>query len=158
MLSSFRTPRRRRISVGPQSEADAREYLANREHKRRGASAERGLKHKPSGPLSPTLEVPHGPPTPLSESPEERREVNRSNTSSPTLQVHAPERSLLTPPLSDAGTSSDGSREEERNDREMFSALEKPRTHYDVEVITKLVVYTGMSYGFRWPRALLIRD
>ena len=29
----------------------------------------------------------------------------------------------------------------------MFSAVEKPRTHYDVEVITKLVVYAGKSYA-----------
>ena len=34
-------------------------------------------------------------------------------------------------------------RQDEREEREMFSKLEKPRVRYDVEVITKLIVYTG---------------
>lgn len=36
-------------------------------------------------------------------------------------------------------------RQDEREEREMFSRLEKPRVRYDVEVITKLIVYTGKS-------------
>lgn len=35
---------------------------------------------------------------------------------------------------------------EEREEREMFSKLEKPRVRYDVEVITKLIVYTGIAW------------
>jgi hypothetical protein len=31
----------------------------------------------------------------------------------------------------------------ELEEKEMFSRLEKPRVRYDVEVVTKLVVYTG---------------
>ncbi len=31
-------------------------------------------------------------------------------------------------------------------DQEMFSALKKPRVRYDVEVITKLVVYAGIAW------------
>lgn len=31
----------------------------------------------------------------------------------------------------------------EKEEREMFSNLEKPRVRYDVEVITKLIVYSG---------------
>jgi dihydrosphingosine 1-phosphate phosphatase len=34
--------------------------------------------------------------------------------------------------------------ESELGEKEMFSRLEKPRVRYDVEVVTKLVVYTGM--------------
>lgn len=34
-------------------------------------------------------------------------------------------------------------RQDEKEDREMFSKLEKPRVRYDVEVITKLIVYSG---------------
>ena len=34
-------------------------------------------------------------------------------------------------------------RQDEKEEREMFSKLEKPRVRYDVEVITKLIVYTG---------------
>jgi hypothetical protein len=63
--------------------------------------------------------------------------------SSPSLKVSNIDRNLLTPPASDAGAASDSGREDDKGDREMFSALEKPRTRYDVEVITKLVVYAG---------------
>ena len=38
-------------------------------------------------------------------------------------------------------------RQDEKEEREIFSKLEKPRVRYDVEVITKLVVYTGMLQG-----------
>lgn len=34
-------------------------------------------------------------------------------------------------------------REDEREEREMFSRLEKPRVRYDVEVVTKIIVYAG---------------
>ena len=67
-------------------------------------------------------------------------------SSQPYLQVFTPNPNLLTPPPSDAGASSDSGREDERSDREMFSTLEKPRIRYDVEVITKLVVYAGIAW------------
>jgi len=37
-------------------------------------------------------------------------------------------------------------RQDEKETREMFSKLEKPRVRYDVEVITKLVVYAGIAW------------
>ena len=40
----------------------------------------------------------------------------------------------------------DSGREEEVQDRNMFSALEKPRIRYDAEVITKVVVYAGIGW------------
>ena len=45
-------------------------------------------------------------------------------------------------------------RQDEREEREMFSKLEKPRVRYDVEVITKLIVYSGI-FGMS-PLAMLI--
>jgi hypothetical protein len=42
---------------------------------------------------------------------------------------------------------------EQRDEKEVFSQIKKPRVRYDVEVVTKLVVYAGMfqhqnfSYG-----------
>lgn len=33
--------------------------------------------------------------------------------------------------------------QDEKEEREMFSKLEKPRVRYDVEVMTKLIVYSG---------------
>ena len=37
-------------------------------------------------------------------------------------------------------------RDYEKDEREVFSKLEKPRVRYDVEVITKLIVYTGKGH------------
>lgn len=37
-------------------------------------------------------------------------------------------------------------RQDEKETIEMFSKLEKPRVRYDVEVITKLVVYAGIAW------------
>ncbi|EMC91768.1 hypothetical protein BAUCODRAFT_126761 [Baudoinia panamericana UAMH 10762] len=100
LVSSLRNPRKRRVSVGPQSEADAREYIANRMQRR------------------------------------QKRRNSRGSTGAASTK-HRP---------SDAGASSDSGKEDEKNDREMFSALEKPRIRYDVEVITKLVVYAGIAW------------
>lgn len=140
MLSAFRHPRKRRISVGPQSEADAREYIANREQRRRNRSTS-SPKRKPA------RKIPEATPegngdilSPL------LGETARSNVSSPTLLVTTPDKHLLTPPINDAGASSDSGREDEKKDRKMFSMIEKPRIRYDVEVITKLVVYAGEYY------------
>lgn len=36
-------------------------------------------------------------------------------------------------------------RQDEREEREMFSRLEKPRVRYDVEVVTKIIVYAGRA-------------
>lgn len=63
------------------------------------------------------------------------------------------ELAVYTPPTPDPGLAipgtlkrrlSDDRRQYEREDREMFSRLEKPRVRYDVEVITKLIVYSGI--------------
>jgi hypothetical protein len=55
-----------------------------------------------------------------------------------------------TPPLGAADEKEDDDDAEifvglqnELEEKEMFSRLEKPRVRYDVEVVTKLVVYTG---------------
>ncbi|KAI9728118.1 MAG: hypothetical protein M1828_004579 [Chrysothrix sp. TS-e1954] len=83
MLDSLRQPRRRSVSVGPQSAADAYEVIAFREQRRRQ-----------SGSL----------PEPKEPSPVKDEE-----------QV-------------------------------MFDQLLKPRVRYDVEVLTKLIVYTGIGW------------
>ncbi|KAK4618190.1 Dihydrosphingosine 1-phosphate phosphatase [Fulvia fulva] len=154
MLSSIRR-RKRTISVGPQSEADAREYIANRAQQRRdrSRSPQKGLQQKPS---RSTLRAPttlsideHAPITP-DESPKSTTHLSVQQTeyrsSPPTLMVTAPTRDLFTPPASDNGNVSDSGKEDESHDKKMFSALEKPRIRYDVEVITKLVVYAGIAW------------
>ena len=140
MLSAFRHPRKRRVSVGPQSEADAREYVANREQRRRNRAASSPSRRPPRKAAGVSSEGKDDVASPLP------GDNPGANASSPDLlQVSSGDKSLLTPPVSDAGASSDSGREDEKKDRQMFSAVEKPRTHYDVEVITKLVVYAGES-------------
>ena len=142
MLSAFRNPRKRRVSVGPQSEADAREYLASREQRRRNRAASSPKRRPMQKSTGADIEGDADAPSPLPDG------SVRSNTISPDLlQVSTGNSSLLTPPISETGASSDSGREDEKRDREMFSAVEKPRTHYDVEVITKLVVYAGKLYS-----------
>ena len=63
-------------------------------------------------------------------------------------------------PISDAAypnnsvsrSASEDRRQNEEEERQIFSKLEKPRVRYDVEVITKLIVYTGM----RWLKSFLV--
>ena len=45
-----------------------------------------------------------------------------------------------------AGALADNSEQDELGEKEMFSQLVKPRVRYDVEVVTKLVVYTGAFF------------
>lgn len=50
---------------------------------------------------------------------------------------------------------SDGTKDQEELD--MFSMITKPRVRYDVEVVTKLIVYSGMFHSILlviFPRAL----
>ncbi|CAK3926704.1 Dihydrosphingosine 1-phosphate phosphatase [Lecanosticta acicola] len=153
MLSSIRR-RKRTISVGPQSEADAREFIANRQQQRRdGKSPVRSKASsppdsnltEPSTPARGTVITPaHSPESSATTATTDYLSVHPSNThlSTPSILVNAP----VTPPASDNGAASDSGREDEKNDRKMFSMLEKPRIRYDVEVITKLVVYAGIAW------------
>lgn len=154
MLSSIRR-RKRTISVGPQSEADAREMIASRQQSRRDEKAGNGAKPKSSSssskaPITPSIAERQNPFSTPQESPESVSHsagpTHVSNTSPPSLQVNAPDGELLTPPASENGNLSDSGKEDEKNDRKMFSTLEKPRIRYDVEVITKLVVYAGIAW------------
>lgn len=159
LLNSIRHPRKSRsVSIGPQSAADAYETLAFREKRRREsitslteeatAANESRPQHnesyfdpKPSGSASNRFLASSMPPTPA--------------LSNLDLRQHMAgvELAVYTPPTPDLGLAapgnlnrrlSDDRRQYEREDREMFSRLEIPRVRYDVEVITKLIVYSGM--------------
>jgi hypothetical protein len=144
MLSNTR---KRTISVGPQSEADVREYIANREQKRReslsSAAASRGPTwktangHKTNPTHGPFNESADGH---LSPSPLHAARQKPPSLPETSLHVSITEKGVQTPSQSDSG------REDEVQDRNMFSALEKPRIRYDVEVITKVVVYAGIGW------------
>lgn len=72
-----------------------------------------------------------------------------STSSSSYLQINKSGKELPSRTPSNASAASESGREEARSDQRMFETLEQPRTHYDVEVITKLVVYAGKydTYG-----------
>ena len=124
--------RRRAISIGPQSEADAYETLAYRERRRR-ASLSAGDEtfsslSKPSAvsqnrPLVPSADdFANGIGQPLQHV---RSEIENYESMMGTGLVN-------------------GSKE--MDVKEMFSRLQKPRVRYDVEVVTKLIVYSGIGW------------
>ena len=110
MLNSLAHPRKRTISVGPQSEADAYEAMAFRQRKRRESQTGRA-----SSPPSPKQPAALG-----------NGAVNGM-----------PKEHLITP-------ATEGVIDED-NDEELFEKLLRPRVRYDVEVVTKLIVYTGIA-------------
>ncbi|KAK3677937.1 Long-chain base-1-phosphate phosphatase [Recurvomyces mirabilis] len=149
--------RKRAVSIGPQSEADAREFIANRAQKRRDSraglkseqNAQRRVQRKTAALPSPAVEDIENGTIADNSSPETTSYLSagtQARVGQQHLQVNGVDAALLTPPLSDAGASSDSGKEDEKNDKDMFSGLEKPRIRYDVEVITKIVVYAGIGW------------
>lgn len=169
LLTSIRHPGRgRAVSIGPQSAADAYETLAYREKRRRESVSSQ------DGPYSFSRSSSQPPQTERSHSPLNEKESSSivSGVSRRIQQLGV--GNLPTPAQSRVGsyehmmgqgtinftpsTPPNGISEEEqslefngviqedkeREEREMFSKLEKPRVRYDVEVVTKLVVYAGM--------------
>lgn len=140
--------RKRTISVGPQSEADVREYIANRDQKRKdslsSATAQRPSRNelRPPG-LTSRSQTSDGLLTPEASSAHRKNQEKVSNAS---LQVNGGNSGPGRPSSSDSSSPNDGSKDDEQQDRKMFSALEKPHIRYDVEVITKLVVYAGIAW------------
>ena len=157
-ISSIRHPRRNRsVSIGPQSAADAYETLAFRQKWRKeshstGIGARTGGDRKtirdsaqplrdgsgshPNGGhfdgLFPAMVGSNGDhaSAPISE-----KDLQMpSNSSDFTQNTIAASRS----PSQDR-------RQNEKDEKEIFSMLEKPRVRYDVEVITKLIVYSGKN-------------
>jgi hypothetical protein len=145
MLSSIRR-RQRTISIGPQSEADAREHIFNRQQLRRqGSASNLARSRSPKRDVideHAVLPTPDEPPAAQSYLSVRSSATTGSGISNASLQVNPP-ADILTPPASDGGLSSDEAREEEKADQRLFASVEKPRIRYDVEVITKLVVYAG---------------
>lgn len=160
IFKTMRHPRKRAISVGPQSAADAYEALAYRRHKRSSES---------NSSLSATTPAAYAA---LGEEDKKTREGYISLPATPadvgptsigfsTVNGDLPQPSELpsaaTSPAWDVGSTvldedsaaaqrkSETDAQEAQEDKEMFSRLERPRVRYDVEVVTKLIVYTGAS-------------
>lgn len=172
LLTSIRHPRRARsVSIGPQSAADAYETLAYREKRRRESTSsnpgvpplklvnleeiQKGRQSAESGKRSDSISDSHvSGVSPLV------RINGTGNLSMPVQSrvdsyeqmmgqgyVNYNPAAIGSSPLNSNGDNDVGivlGQEDELGETEMFSMLEKPRVRYDVEVVTKLIVYSGM--------------
>ena len=162
LVRSIRGPGRgRAVSVGPQSAADAYETLAYRERRRReslgsdagggGGGAEvkgrvslNGLREKARADAA-AAGAGDG---------ESRARVSGVEGGGRLAEM---EKTVAATPALDGPAGEYLGEEDELGEREVFSMLIKPRVRYDVEVVTKLVVYTGkppplfrFSQGCMW--------
>lgn len=136
--------RRRAVSIGPQSEADAYEALAYRQRKRRDSlksvTPQSVLGHSSDGDnyFGDVKASSHARKRSLSV--EELRaqmgsvspDVAPDDTTTITNGLHAPNVS--------------GMNEDDNDRNELFANVQRPRVRYDVEVVTKLIVYTGIGW------------
>jgi hypothetical protein len=172
MLGEVRKRRGRAISIGPQSMADAREVIAYRQEARRrerSASTDRGHDRRPSQSrltMSPTaVEFNDG-----NTSPGARKGSTHSRNSSTvvanistTTGAQMTSRHSSNPNAAANASSMDFQVAEKNEDeqseqdakadaderRAIFSGLPRVRARYDVEVVTKLIVYAGIGWWAR---------
>ncbi|KAF4452494.1 hypothetical protein F53441_4699 [Fusarium austroafricanum] len=143
MVESIRNPttRGRSVSIGPQSAADAYETLAYRERKRReSVSSNHSLKSKSSNLELQTAHEDHSGKGAQASGSQPRRIVEYEQMMGSGEVVTTPAADDDRVEIFVTGT------EDGLGEREMFSQLIKPRVRYDVEVVTKLVVYTGIAW------------
>ncbi|KAF2265806.1 sphingosine-1-phosphate phosphohydrolase [Lojkania enalia] len=159
MLKNLAHPRKRSVSVGPQSAADAYETLAYRNRRRResvnsleGAVME-GVAWSPvSEKKEPgDLKLPHDSSTyaPAGASLLPTPMASRVHSYANMMGAGPIPPSTPTPPESTvdfAGEALQTPLDEENEKREIFMQLTKPRVRYDVEVVTKLIVYGGIAW------------
>lgn len=161
LLTSLRHPRKRAVSIGPQSAADAYETLAYR-HKRRRESMSsptaidlpRSLNWNGSQGQEDCL-TPGSPRrqksasesqasnllTPISSRLQSYEQMMGTGKALPAPDASPASNTCAT--TSEAESSAETRKREEKEKGELFSNVEKPRVRYDVEVIMKLIVYTG---------------
>lgn len=127
--------RRRAVSIGPQSEADVYETLAYREKRRRASLSTSGEKLRSGGKPAAGAQGPPG----LAAG-----DTALNGKDEPLQKA----KSELETYESMMGTGlENGSRaQQELEEKEMLSRLQKPRVRYDVEVVTKLIVYAGIGW------------
>ena len=178
-LKSMRHPGRGRgDSVGPQSAADAYEAIAYREKRRRDSLSSIVDENEVVSHVNGFSIIPGTPQittdTAVSSAVQPKSFGIMSDNSLPTpaqSRVGSYEHMMgqgfvaapATPPESDKDDAYDGSEiiVGERNaaeEEEIFSKLEKPRVRYDVEVVTKLVVYTGKFASAHPCVTILLKD
>jgi hypothetical protein len=145
MLNNLVHPRKRSVSVGPQSAADAYETLAYRNRRRRESiNSMDGLAEESTWSSTDSLKKPeHTPllgatllPTPA---------ASRVQSYEHMMGTGTVPSGLITPPKEVDYDSLQTPGEAEKEKRELFMNLMKPRVRYDVEVVTKLIVYGGKT-------------
>lgn len=163
MIGNLSHPRKRSVSVGPQSVADAYETIAYRNKKRRESLVL--LEGESLGSVKPTSKDLRS-----DQATNQSRFLSPKNKNSPPgvnllptpmqsrvqsyehMMGTAPPNISLTPPETedDFAGEDDGlgdlPGDEEKEDREIFMKIERPRVRYDVEVVTKLIVYSGIAW------------
>ncbi|CCC13672.1 hypothetical protein SMACR_07238 [Sordaria macrospora] len=152
MMRSIRGPGRgRAVSIGPQSAADAYETLAYRERKRRESlSSEKGSGLKQVHNAVAAEGGVDGEESVVDEAVAQSSgyEKYERQMGQGQVVVESAGGGLLSPNSSVAVEEPElylGQRDE-LGEKEIFSKLTRPRVRYDVEVVTKLVVYAGIGY------------
>ncbi|GAP93139.1 putative PAP2 superfamily protein [Rosellinia necatrix] len=137
LITAVRHPRRgRSVSIGPQSAADAYETLAYRERRRKESNA--SLRSKAS-----VQEL-------AKEQAGRSSAVNSGQQKPSDFEKQMGEGTVVV--SADKSKETNGEPEmyigqqDELGEKEVFSKLVRPRVRYDVEVITKLVVYAGIAW------------
>lgn len=144
LIHNVRQRKGRAVSVGPQSVADAYETIAyRREQRRRSLSGSSDKPHLaihtrvPSNAIDEETEADFTPQTPTS---------TRGYVPNPLITPTEAdlERTHTKPePFPDFY---EAMKEEENERREIFGKLARLRVRYDVEVVTKLIVYSGIAW------------
>lgn len=147
--------------MGPQSEADAYETLAYREKRRRESKSDitsatstiderRSMRMSSPDYFGMTTSTNGsnrypkvGLPTPAPSTTDLYMTMTGAETACYTPLTPG---SLVSGSANTSRRPSAERRQDEKETREMFSKLEKPRVRYDVEVITKLIVYAGIAW------------
>lgn len=138
LITAVRHPRRgRSVSIGPQSAADAYETLAYRERKRKESNA--SLRSKAS-----VQEL-------ANEHLGRSSAVNSGQQRPSDFEKQMGEGTVVVSPAADSNQANGDpdlyiGQQDELGEKEVFSKLIRPRVRYDVEVITKLVVYAGIAW------------
>lgn len=167
MMRNIKNARRgRSVSIGPQSAADAYETLAYRERRRReSVDSQASLRSK--GSFLDLRDPADSGPDAIGSGRSSHDVPSGDREGSVSLVSGVHKSSLMqfeemmgqgsvieSPALKPSG---DGildssepdlfvGRQDELGEREMFEKLVKPRVRYDVEVVTKLIVYTGIGW------------
>ena len=138
--------RRRAISIGPQSEADAYEAMAYREKQRRDSIHLSPVEASP--PSSPKIGN-HAQPDSANGAPVQGNRKRASSLEQFRAQMGMGADALPSTAPGDAiAVTSDedhGAEEEALRTSMLFANVIKPRVRYDVEVVTKLIVYCGIG-------------